>query len=53
MSFSIFPKYCWGFFLKKKEIRNAITEAHIALMRGSPCVPRTLQMQLKRINSLQ
>jgi hypothetical protein len=26
-----------------KEVRNA-TEAHIALMRGSPCVPRTLQM---------
>ncbi len=35
------------FFLM--EVRNA-TEAHIALMRGSPCVPRTLQMQLKRIN---
>ncbi len=35
------------FFLK--EVRNA-TEAHIALMRGSPCVPRTLQMQLMRIN---
>jgi hypothetical protein len=35
------------FFLK--EVRNA-TEAHIALMRGSPYVPRTLQMQLMRIN---
>ncbi len=32
-----------------KEVRNA-TEAHTALMRGSPCVPRTLQMQLMRIN---
>jgi hypothetical protein len=35
------------FFLK--EVRNA-TEAHIALMRGSPYVPKTLQMQLRRIN---
>ncbi len=32
-----------------KEVRNA-TAAHIALMRGSPYVPRTLQMQLMRIN---
>jgi hypothetical protein len=31
------------------EVRNA-TEAHTALMRGAPYVPRTLQMQLKRIN---
>ncbi len=36
-------------FFLKKEVRNA-TEAHIALMRGSPYVPRTLQMQLMRIN---
>ncbi len=35
------------FFLK--EVRNA-TEAHTALMRGSPYVPRTLQIQLMRIN---
>jgi hypothetical protein len=28
-----------------KEVRN-VTEAHIALIRGSPYVPRTLQMQL-------
>jgi hypothetical protein len=32
-----------------KEVRNA-TEAHIALMGGSPYVPRTLQMHLRRIN---
>ncbi len=37
------------FFYFKKEVRNA-TEAYTALMRGSPYVPRTLQMQLKRIN---
>jgi hypothetical protein len=36
-------------FFFKKEVRNA-TEAHTALMRGSPYVPRTLQMQLMRIN---
>jgi hypothetical protein len=37
------------FYFFKKEVRNA-TEAHTALMRGSPYVPRTLQMQLMRIN---
>ncbi len=37
------------FFFFFKEVRNA-TEAHTALMRGSPYVPRTLQMQLMRIN---
>ncbi len=25
-------------------------QEHISLIRDSPCVPRTLQMQLKRIN---
>ncbi len=38
-----------SFFFFLKEVRNA-TEAHTALMRGSPYVPRTLQMQLMRIN---
>ncbi len=37
------------FFFIKKEVRNA-TEAQIALMRGSPYVLRTLQMQFKRMN---
>jgi hypothetical protein len=32
-----------------KEVRNA-AKAHIALIRDSPYVPRTLQMQLMRIN---
>jgi hypothetical protein len=37
--------------LAEKEVRNA-TKAHTALMRGYPCVPRTLQMQLKRIKRI-
>ncbi len=44
----VLHQFLWvsrNFFLNK-EVRNA-TEAHIALMRGSPYVPRTLQMQLK------
>ncbi len=36
-------------FFFSKEVRNA-TEAHTALIRDSPYVPRTLQMQLMRIN---
>jgi hypothetical protein len=28
-------------------------QEYISLIRDSPCVPRTLQMQLKRINLLQ
>jgi hypothetical protein len=37
------------FFLK--EVRNA-TEAHIALMRGSPYVPKTLQMQTQNYKGI-
>ncbi len=40
------------FFFFLKEVRNA-TEAHTALMRDSPCVPRTPQMQFKRMNILK
>jgi hypothetical protein len=43
------PTFLLVLFFKKKEARNA-AKAHIALIRDSPYVPRTLQMQLMRIN---
>jgi hypothetical protein len=41
--------YITQLFFFLKEVRNA-TEAHTALTRDSPYVPRTLQMQLNRID---